>query len=284
MKIPQSLYDYYKALPRSPTRNYSIYATHPMDDDYIDLVVNKLRDCAKSEGYDEFQTVSFMAAFVQSLPYTVDAVTTSYDEYPRYPIETLFDNGGDCEDTSILMAALIKNMDYGVVLLIFPKTVQTSSGHCAVGVKCGSGVYGTSWTYNGGKYFYLETTGTGWQIGNIPDEYSKASANIYPMTPTPILTHTWKYDGTTGQIELKVVVDNLGSADAVGVYVNAGFDAGDGKWWNSKESPAANVGIDGSVTYTIYLKPPMGKHTRLIVDIVYNGYTVDKSYSKWFDT
>ena len=102
------------------------------------------------------------------------------------------------------------------------------------------------------------------------------------MKPVPILTHTWSYEGTTRLIELKVIVDNLGSANATGVYVEAGFDAGNDTWWNSKESLKADIGVNGSVTYTMSLRPPAGEYTRLIVKIIYNGYSVDKSYSKWF--
>ena len=87
MKIPLSLCEYYQKLPRAPTRNYSVYVTHPLDDLYLEQLVEKIKKTAQQEGYTEHQTVEFAAAFIQSLPYTVDSVTTPYDEYPRYPIE-----------------------------------------------------------------------------------------------------------------------------------------------------------------------------------------------------
>jgi competence protein ComEC len=124
-KIPLSLYEYYRKLPRPPTKNYSVYVTHPLDDPYIDRLVEKIKNAAQQEGYTAYQTVEFAAAFVQSLPYTVDSVTTPYDEYPRYPIETLVDKGGDCEDTSILLASIIDKIGYGVVLIILPN-------HCCI--------------------------------------------------------------------------------------------------------------------------------------------------------
>ena len=193
--MPKALYDFYKGLPRSPTRNYSVYITHPMDDAYINSLADKITQLAKQEGFSDLQKVSLTAAFVQKLPYTSDLLTTGYDEYPRYPIETLVDNGGDCEDTAILMASLLRAMGYGVVLLIFPGT-PGNPGHCAVGVLGGQGIYGTFWEYKGGKYYYLETTNTGWPIGQVPDKYRTASANIYDMTPTPILTHSWTVAGS----------------------------------------------------------------------------------------
>jgi hypothetical protein len=283
MQIPQALYDYYKGLPRSPTGNYSIYVTHPLDDSIFDKLVVSIKNNAQKEGFTEFQTLSFAIAFVQNLPYTSDLVTTGYDNYPRYPIETLVDNGGDCEDTAILAASLIRSLGYGTVLIVFPGTVE-SPGHCAVGVKGGEGLYGTYWELKGDKYYYIETTATGWKIGQIPDKYKEASAKLYPMIPVPVLTHDWvtKADGTN--VELKVTINNLGSAVAKDVYVYAGFDAGNGKCWNHKESDLFDVDVNGSVVATLYLTPPSGVHTRWLVQIVYGGYAVDQSYSKWFDT
>lgn len=277
LQVPQSLDDYYKSLPRSPTPNYSVYVTHPMDDPYLDGLVTKLDEAASREGYSEYEKIEFAAAFVQSLPYVTDNVSTGYDEYARYPIETLVDNGGDCEDTSILMASLVDGMGYGVVLLNLPK-------HVAVGVAGGEGVHGTYWELSGTKYFYLETTGESWGIGEIPDEYKTARATVYEMKPVPILTHTWKSSGGAGTTDLRVEVTNLGSAAADGVYVFAGFDAGDNQVWNSQRSPEFHVGVDEKVTVTMTLKIPYGKHTRILVQIVYNGYAVDDSYSEWFDT
>jgi hypothetical protein len=79
-------------------------------------------------------------------------------------------------------------------------------------------------------------------------------------------------------------VDNPGSAQAKGVYIKAGFDAGGDSWWNSKESLSGDIDVNGSIEYTMGLIPPSNKHTRLIVEIMYDGQVVDISYSKWFDS
>jgi hypothetical protein len=273
----QSLYDYFKGLPRSPTRNYSVYITHPSDDAYIGRLVTKIQETARTEGYSEFQTIEFAASFVQSLPYVTDNVSTGYDEYPRYPVETLVDNVGDCEDTSILMASLVKSMGYGVVLLSPPN-------HMAVGIAWGEGVNGAYFEYAGTKYYYLETTGDNWRIGQIPDIYKNVGASIYEMKPVPILTHTWVSTGGAGYVELKVTVSNLGSASAQGVYIFSGCDAGSDQVWSPQKSPSFEVGINQKVTVTLAIQIPPGKHTRVMVQVVYGGGEVDKTYSEWFDS
>ena len=282
LNFNQSIYDYYKALPRPPTRNYSVYVTHPLDDKYTHSFADKIRQAAQEKGYSEFETVSLAAAFVQSLEYTSDTDTKGFDEYPRYPIETLVDNGGDCEDTAILTASLIDSLGYGVVLLRL--SISDNISHMAVGVKGTDNISGTYWKYEGEKYYYLETTGMGWEIGQLPETYKGMAAQIFPMMPVAILTHSWEVESNGPYAELKVKVENLGSAVAENVYVYAGFDAGDNKSWNPKSSQPFTLGVNSSVVSTLYLTPPINRHTRLLIQIVYQGYAVEESYSKWFDT
>lgn len=149
----------------------------PYDDFYITSMVQKINEAAIRESFKESEKVNFVIAFVQSLPYTEDDVTTDWNEYPRYPIETLFDRGGDCEDTSILVAALLDRLGYDVCLLILD-----NENHCAVGVAI-EGVYGTYYEHEGEQYFYLETTGEGWEIGDIPPNFTDTRAYIYPINP-----------------------------------------------------------------------------------------------------
>ena len=46
----------------------------------------------------------------------------------------------------------------------------------SVGVLGGKNTSGTYYMYEGKRYYYLETTGEGWQIGQIPDDYKSADA------------------------------------------------------------------------------------------------------------
>ena len=68
LRIPKSLYDYYQGIPRPPTPNYSVYVTHPLDDNFIELLVSKLEKVAQEEGFSDSQKVEFAISFVQSLP------------------------------------------------------------------------------------------------------------------------------------------------------------------------------------------------------------------------
>ena len=121
--------------------------------------------------------VDFVLSFVQSLPYTLDDVTTGYDEFRRYAIETLIEGGGDCEDTTILVAALLRGLGENTALI-------TTPGHIALGV---SGNFtGASVPHNGTKYYYCETTGTGWTVGDLPASSGTTVTDIVPLAPSKI--------------------------------------------------------------------------------------------------
>jgi hypothetical protein len=202
LSIPQNLYEDYKLVPvstrtRDGPAGYGFCTT--TKDSYVQILAQKLNDTTNQLGYNSFDKVSFVLAFVQSLPYTSDSVTSGHDEYPRFPIETLVDDGGDCEDTSILFATLTLIMGYGTVYINPPD-------HYAVGI-LGNNLHGTYWTYPTGSnktYYYCETTGDNFKIGQLPDEFQLKSAYIYeinenkqyvsnieltpPIEPTPLPT------------------------------------------------------------------------------------------------
>jgi hypothetical protein len=102
------------------------------------------------------------------------------DEYVRFPVETLVDGVGDCEDLSILAAAILYEMGYEVLLVILPD-------HLALAVNCGEDFNGTYYFYEGSKYYYLEVTNQGWDIGQIPREFRDCQAKLVPLVYQPRL-------------------------------------------------------------------------------------------------
>lgn len=173
-------YQYYQNKSHSRESNYAEYALSDYDRQLLQGIIRKFKEAGSERGYTEYDTIMNIAAFVQALPYTSDKVTTGYDEYPRYPLETLVDGGGDCEDTAILTAALLDELGYGVVLLQLPN-------HMAVGVKGADTLSGTYFEYQGSRYYYLETTGTNCDLGEIPDEYANQSAKVLPLVQVSTL-------------------------------------------------------------------------------------------------
>ncbi len=169
MQITASLYDhsYYKHLDENQRRNKDAdWDTHfvTYEDDTIKSIADLIK--SKSSGMNENQRANFVLRFVQEgIPYAYDIDTKGVKEYWKFPLETLYDGKGDCEDTAILYDAIMKAMGYGVALVVYDDHVA-SLVHL-------SNCSGTYYEKNGVKYYYAETTGTGWSIGQIPEKYNK---------------------------------------------------------------------------------------------------------------
>jgi predicted transglutaminase-like cysteine proteinase len=275
IEIPKSVYDYYHSLERLPTSDYSVYVSYPLDDNYLLGIVDQLQAFSNIEGFTEVQRVSLIVSFVQNIPYTTDLITTGYDEYPRYPLETLIDGGGDCEDTSILASSLLKLMGFDTVLLGYPN-------HMAVGISI-TNISGSYYTSDGKHYYYVETTGKSWKIGEIPPDYKDLSVTILGLEPKSIITHSWESRSVAYTMTLNVNVKNVGTASAQGYLIKAGFEAGDDLLWNAETSDSFNLEPGIEETLTLTLSIPRNQYTRLVVEVLNGeGYYVDISYSDWF--
>lgn len=171
LQIPKSAYDYYKTIDRAPIRDYSYYVTDASDDEYLEALAQKFKDAAERENYSDLDMVKNIILFVQNLNYVDDKVGTGYDEYPKFPLETLADQGGDCEDSAILLASLLRELGYGTVLIQF-------TDHMAVGVKGEESLSGSYFEVDGIRYYYVETTSPGWGIGDVPEKMQDQPAKI----------------------------------------------------------------------------------------------------------
>jgi hypothetical protein len=84
-------------------------------------------------------------------------------EYWRYPLETMYDKRGDCDCKAILAAALMRSLQYPVVLL-----VSDAVRHAAIAVggappPIASGLAVVR--IDGEDFYFCETTGDHWTVG-----------------------------------------------------------------------------------------------------------------------
>lgn len=277
IQIPKKLHAYYANLRRAPPGFLSVYVTDPTDDYFISAIAAELKRVVLEEDYTPRQAVEFVATFVQSIRYDYDSNTKGVEEYPDYPVEFLVDQKGDCEDHTILLAAILEKMDYRVVLFEPP-------GHAALGV-AGVDLPGWGMEYQGVRYYYLETTATGWILGECPKKYQDIDAYIHPLLPRPVLTHKWTSKSTGGGwLKLEVEVYNDGSATARDTRVYAFLDRGGNLVWNHCLSDPLDLGPHSKGFYTLFLKLPSNVYTRLVVQTVSEGHLEYESVSDWFNT
>ncbi|MDO5843657.1 MAG: hypothetical protein Q4Q53_00730 [Methanocorpusculum sp.] len=98
---------------------------------------------------DEY--IELAVSYVQNITYNTSCSSS------KFPIETIFENNGDCDDKSILLAALLSEKGYDTALFFFEK-----DRHMTAAVKSGNE---TAYPQANG-YSIIETTGLNY-VGEI---------------------------------------------------------------------------------------------------------------------
>ena len=81
------------------------------------------------------------------------------------PNEIAYYDKGDCDTKSLFMVIILRRLGFDAVMYH-----SAYYGHAMVGLNINaSGVYKT---YNGNKYYFIESTYPGWKIGDIPPNMS----------------------------------------------------------------------------------------------------------------
>ncbi len=124
------------------------------DNAYITELTGLLRPMV--EGMDDRSRAEFILYFVQTIPYKSDIETRGHDEFFKYPAETLWDGGGDCEDSSFLYASVMSAFGYRAAVAMFPN-------HAMAGVVLDvlEPSFDTFTSVDGTVYVFAETTGVG---------------------------------------------------------------------------------------------------------------------------
>lgn len=96
---------------------YAAFSTP--DDPTIKATAEQLRSNAIAQGYtSDLDILRFVYAFVGQIQYAYDIDTTNFSEYPKYPLEMLYDRSGDCEDSSALYISLVESLGYDAGLML----------------------------------------------------------------------------------------------------------------------------------------------------------------------
>ncbi|AKB77068.1 hypothetical protein MSHOH_0585 [Methanosarcina horonobensis HB-1 = JCM 15518] len=276
--LDDKLYDAYKS--RTRKRDYDLFASDPYDDWLIKNIADTLLSLSKEYGLEEKKIPGLCVSFIQSLNYTSDLASSGYDQYPRFPYETLYDNGGDCEDTSILSVAILQEMGYDVVLLELPE-------HMALGIKCDPETEGRSFEYNNNCYYYLETTGSNWQIGEMPEEYENEQVDVIPVYRRPFVNLDFsaqcEYSHKEGVVDVNVTLRNVGSEIAENATVYVALQAEDESTaWDQVESDPVRVEPEVAYHFTAKgLRVPGGKTFRVYVRTVGENLFSEEITSEW---
>jgi predicted transglutaminase-like cysteine proteinase len=101
---------------------------------------------------------NFITAFVQvCFGYVTDSIQYGSEEYWAYPIQTLVNGKGDCEDTSILETALLMAAGYSACIFLLPS--HAMSGVKSIGeAQVGSNTDNFKYQIVKQEFYTIETT------------------------------------------------------------------------------------------------------------------------------
>jgi hypothetical protein len=173
---------------------YRVFIDNPCHEELFWQLLEQFRKIRTERSLDDDEYLELMTVFVQSIPYKTDNAGSP----PKFPVETIADRNGDCDDKSLLLSGLLAYEGYNVSLLYF-----SPEEHMAVGV-AGSGS-----TYRDTGYLYIETTNPSY-VGISP----KNLTGGVPLRSYPLVIRIG--NGTRSferNNETQYISDALASAD-----------------------------------------------------------------------
>jgi PKD repeat protein len=191
--LPYNLYQMYRGRLRTPlvdNYDYPAYVLDPLDDPTLEELADVLWNLTGGER-DAF--VEMALSFVQgAIGYEPDPPGK---EWPLYPIETLVDAAGDCEDTAILLVSLLRAKDIGSALAAVDTDDDSTPDHVlvlvpvsaayAAGLRCTGGGSLTILTLDGTLHAVAETAVESAPLGLGCDPWGLDAADVIK---------TWAFD------------------------------------------------------------------------------------------
>jgi len=180
LQISSSLYGYYRTQPRGvwTSRDYDDYVLDPLDDALLTEITQEILTATAGDYHASLENALF---FVQKcIRYVYDPL---WFEYPRYPVETLVDGVGDCEDTAILYVSLVRTLGHGALMVIVDTDNNGSIDHMVAWVPVEQSFIdahpGRSyWDYQGKTYAFAETAVEGGYLELGVDPWGLTQAQI----------------------------------------------------------------------------------------------------------
>ena len=184
-KIPLSTNEYFAY----KLKKHYITAYEELSDfvTYKDSTIIKIAE-AITKDQDKEKSAQTILEFVHRFVYDdLHEKKNAYD-YVKYPIETMAEGGGDCEDLAILGASLMKAKGLDVVFFRVPENsaIGVAADHLAIGVE--GNFLGHYRKFEDKKYYFAEPTGTEipaypiqLRIGEAKEEYINSDIQIYKI-------------------------------------------------------------------------------------------------------
>lgn len=281
MTLPKALYEYYDARHRLDNNNIYQGNANPygqyVADQYQSNIVREVAEYFVSYGRENNlsrrEIIDQVIGFVQQLEYTTDRVNNGFENYPQYPYETLVLRSGDCEDSSILTAALLKQLGYDVILLLMP-----NDEHMAVGVK-GENLPGTYYGHRGNRFYYLEATAP-YRVGEVPSGVKDGRARFLEVRNVPVLVFRWVAVPQENSMDVRADIRNVGDGSTDTAQIQAELFTQSGRV-DYATSRRQNLRPNQTASTELQLTTADAQEVKMRVSVLTEGDLHDMDESRW---
>jgi predicted transglutaminase-like cysteine proteinase len=127
--------------------------------------------------------INNVLAFAQRFKYASDLEDKGVPEYPKFPLETLVEDRGDCEDHAILAAACLVRLGYDVRLV----SLERHMALAVAGAEEIPDAFALRDPVSGHRFYYCEATtdagsrnpnGNSFRMGEIPEKDRSANMEL----------------------------------------------------------------------------------------------------------
>ena len=142
---------------------------YSLNEDRVDNIILSLKETKDKYRFQDNEMILYILAFIQSIKYTVP---DNYFGLITPPL-IIASGKGDCDSKAILLITILKKLNYDAILFH-----SVHYKHAMVGVWFeGTGKY---IEYYGKKYYFCETTQSGWLLGQLPPDVQDVK-HWYPI-------------------------------------------------------------------------------------------------------
>lgn len=176
-------------------------------------LITKIQNIAENKK----DQVRIAISIVQNIPYgeSEEIISVEFNQinYSRYLYEVLYDMEGACEGRSELLALLLREIGYGVVLFYY-----SLENHEVVGIKCP-----VKYSLNNTGYCFIETTGPsiisnnqGYYIGL--GKLSSEPEMVLISEGDSLEKRLYEYKDAKGLIKINKIIERKGEIDIIKHY------------------------------------------------------------------
>jgi len=191
LRLERATYEHFKAQPHTveADADFVKFANAELDDQVVTTAAARLRAIVVEHGLEQLTEIHLTMAFTLSLRFADDQAEYGH-EYPKFPVESLVDKRGDCEDHAILCGAILHRLGHRVALVLMSTGPET--GHAGLAVEAPEHIEGVSFHVPqlGADMFYCEvtpaelttetTTAVQWWLGMEPPN-DASGFRVFPI-------------------------------------------------------------------------------------------------------